>query len=183
MSSSPDQVMKQQKVELEGSDLEISDYSPPLPQGKWLRRRTQVKIRNVAANHRACDLVVSVGAPQVLVGRFAYGPLDVVTLTGEQVDIYILTQPPSGKWLQFGTELTSNSGRVSCTISPERRLPIGVYPVRMFVRGDHTYAESFLTVLPKGTECVVFSIDGSFAASVSIMGSDPKVRAGAVDVV
>lgn len=32
-------------------------------------------------------------------------------------------------------------------------------------------------------ECVVFSIDGSFAASVSIMGSDPKVRAGAVDVV
>lgn len=32
-------------------------------------------------------------------------------------------------------------------------------------------------------ECVVFSIDGSFAASVSIMGSDPKVRPGAVDVV
>lgn len=30
---------------------------------------------------------------------------------------------------------------------------------------------------------MVFSIDGSFAASVSIMGSDPKVRAGAVDVV
>ena len=29
----------------------------------------------------------------------------------------------------------------------------------------------------------MFSIDGSFAASVSIMGSDPKVRAGAVDVV
>ena len=26
-------------------------------------------------------------------------------------------------------------------------------------------------------------IDGSFTASVSIMGSDPKVRAGAVDVV
>uniref|UniRef100_A0A3P8W7V8 Membrane-associated phosphatidylinositol transfer protein 3 n=2 Tax=Cynoglossus semilaevis TaxID=244447 RepID=A0A3P8W7V8_CYNSE len=32
-------------------------------------------------------------------------------------------------------------------------------------------------------ECVVFSIDGSFAASVSIMCSDPKVRPGAVDVV
>jgi len=50
-------------------------------------------------------------------------------------------------------------------------------------RGDHTYADSYITVLPKGTEFVVFSIDGSFAASVSIMGSDPKVRAGAVDVV
>lgn len=50
-------------------------------------------------------------------------------------------------------------------------------------RGDQTSAEAFLTVLPRGMECVVFSIDGSFAASVSIMGSDPKVRPGAVDVV
>lgn len=51
------------------------------------------------------------------------------------------------------------------------------------LRGDHTFADSYLTVVPRGTEFVVFSIDGSFAASVSIMGSDPKVRAGAVDVV
>lgn len=50
-------------------------------------------------------------------------------------------------------------------------------------RGDHTSADSYLTIVPRGTEFVVFSIDGSFAASVSIMGSDPKVRAGAVDVV
>jgi hypothetical protein len=40
-----------------------------------------------------------------------------------------------------------------------------------------------LAVLPPKTETVVFSIDGSFTASVSIMGKDPKVRAGAVDVV
>ena len=50
-------------------------------------------------------------------------------------------------------------------------------------RGDQTCAMSYLTVLPRGMECVGFSIDGSFAASVSIMGSDPKVRPGAVDVV
>jgi len=55
--------------------------------------------------------------------------------------------------------------------------------VLSFLRGDHTFADSYLTVIPRGTEFVVFSIDGSFAASVSIMGSDPKVRAGAVDVV
>lgn len=53
----------------------------------------------------------------------------------------------------------------------------------MLFRGDQTCAMSYLTVLPRGMECVVFSIDGSFAASVSIMGSDPKVRPGAVDVV
>ena len=50
-------------------------------------------------------------------------------------------------------------------------------------RGDHTFADFFLTVLPSGTEAVVFSIDGSFTASVSISGKDPKVRGGAVDVV
>lgn len=55
--------------------------------------------------------------------------------------------------------------------------------LRFSSRGDHTFADSYLTVIPRATEFVVFSIDGSFAASVSIMGSDPKVRAGAVDVV
>ena len=59
----------------------------------------------------------------------------------------------------------------------------GVYPVKMVVRGDHTCVDFYLTVLPPRTECVVFSIDGSFTASVSIWGKDPKVRAGAIDVV
>ena len=40
-----------------------------------------------------------------------------------------------------------------------------------------------LAVVPLNTETVVFSIDGSFAASVSVTGKDPKVTAGAVDVV
>uniref|UniRef100_A0A8C6Z3E5 DDHD domain-containing protein n=1 Tax=Nothoprocta perdicaria TaxID=30464 RepID=A0A8C6Z3E5_NOTPE len=162
---------------------ESSIYSPAIPREKWQRKRTQVKIRNVTANHRASDTIVCEGKPQVLSGRFMYGPLDVVTLTGEKVDIYIMTQPLSGKWLHYGTEVTSGSGRLAFTIPPDKALAIGIYPVRMVVRGDHSYAEAYLTVVARGTESVVFSIDGSFTASVSIMGSDPKVRAGAVDVV
>ncbi|KAI1232621.1 hypothetical protein IHE44_0006452 [Lamprotornis superbus] len=168
-----------QPVESEESSI----YSPAIPREKWQRKRTQVKIRNVTANHRACDVIVCEGKAQVLSGRFMYGPLDVVTLTGEKVDIYIMTQPLSGKWLYYGTEVTSGSGRLTFTIPPEKALAIGIYPVRMVVRGDHSYAEAYLTVVARGTEFVVFSIDGSFTASVSIMGSDPKVRAGAVDVV
>lgn len=53
----------------------------------------------------------------------------------------------------------------------------------MIVRGDHTSVNFFLAVIPTGTECIVFSIDGSFTASMSVSGKDPKVRAGAVDVV
>lgn len=50
-------------------------------------------------------------------------------------------------------------------------------------RGDHTSVDFYLAVVPPQTECVVFSIDGSFTASVSVTGRDPKVRAGAVDIV
>uniref|UniRef100_W5LQW2 Membrane-associated phosphatidylinositol transfer protein 3 n=1 Tax=Astyanax mexicanus TaxID=7994 RepID=W5LQW2_ASTMX len=157
--------------------------SPSSPREKWLRRRTHVKLRNVTANHRVHDVIATEDCPQTLVGRFMYGPLDMVTLTGEKVDVFLKSQPASGRWVLFDTEVTSSSGRVTYTIPANKRLPLGVYPIKMVVKGDQTSAEAFLTVLPRGMESVVFSIDGSFAASVSLMGSDPKVRPGAVDVV
>ncbi|XP_027709278.1 membrane-associated phosphatidylinositol transfer protein 2 isoform X4 [Vombatus ursinus] len=178
------QVMRHENasiLELDGK--EVSVFTPSKPREKWQRKRTHVKLRNVAANHRINDAVANEDGPQTLTGRFMYGPLDMVTLTGEKVDIHIMTQPPSGEWVHFDTLVTNSSGRISYTIPEEQRLGVGVYPIKMVVRGDHTFADSYITVLPKGTEFVVFSIDGSFAASVSIMGSDPKVRAGAVDVV
>ncbi|XP_023097118.1 membrane-associated phosphatidylinositol transfer protein 2 isoform X9 [Felis catus] len=168
-------------LELDGK--EVSVFTPSKPREKWQRKRTHVKLRNVTANHRINDAVANEDGPQVLTGRFMYGPLDMVTLTGEKVDVHIMMQPPSGEWLYLDTLVTNSSGRVSYTIPETHRLGVGVYPIKMVVRGDHTFADSYITVLPKGTEFVVFSIDGSFAASVSIMGSDPKVRAGAVDVV
>ncbi|XP_040897285.1 membrane-associated phosphatidylinositol transfer protein 2 isoform X2 [Toxotes jaculatrix] len=178
------QVMRHENssiLELDGK--EVSEFTPSKPREKWLRKRTHVKIRNVTANHRVNDAVFTEDSQQVVTGRFMYGPLDMVTLAGEKVDLHIMTQPPSGEWVYFNTEVTNSSGRVSFIIPEDKRLGIGVYPVKMVVRGDHTFADSYLTVIPRGTEFVVFSIDGSFAASVSIMGSDPKVRAGAVDVV
>ncbi|XP_028907890.1 membrane-associated phosphatidylinositol transfer protein 2 isoform X5 [Ornithorhynchus anatinus] len=178
------QVMRHENssiLELDGK--EVSVFTPSKPREKWLRKRTHVKLRNVTSNHRINDAVANEDGPQTLSGRFMYGPLDMVTLTGEKVDIHIMTQPPSGEWVHFDTLITNSSGRVSFTIPEGQRLGIGVYPVKMVVRGDHTFADSYITILPRGTEFVVFSIDGSFAASVSIMGSDPKVRAGAVDVV
>lgn len=168
-------------LELDGK--EVSEFTPSKPREKWLRKRTHVKIRNVTANHRVNDAVFTEDNQQVVSGRFMYGPLDMVTLAGEKVDLHVMTQPPSGEWVYFSTEVTNSSGRVSFVIPEDKRLGIGVYPIKMVVRGDHTFADSYLTIVPRGTEFVVFSIDGSFAASVSIMGSDPKVRAGAVDVV
>lgn len=45
-----------------------------------------------------------------------------------------MTQPPSGEWVYFETELTNSSGRVSYVIPENKRLGIGVYPVKMVVR-------------------------------------------------
>ncbi|KAK9521054.1 hypothetical protein VZT92_020893 [Zoarces viviparus] len=167
----------------EADSLGSAPFSPSSPREKWLRRRTHVKLRNVTANHRVNDVIATEDGPQTLVGRFMYGPLDMVTLTGEKVDILLMTQPQSGRWVHFDIEVTNSSGRVAYTIPKSKKLGLGVYPIKMVVKGDQTSAEAYLTVLPRGMECVVFSIDGSFAASVSIMGSDPKVRPGAVDVV
>uniref|UniRef100_A0A8C4WVF6 Phosphatidylinositol transfer protein membrane associated 2 n=1 Tax=Eptatretus burgeri TaxID=7764 RepID=A0A8C4WVF6_EPTBU len=178
------QILQHENIDvMEHDGGEIAAFSPGQAREKWLRRRTQVKLRNVTANHRASDVVVMEDCEQVVTGRFMYGPLDMVTLAGEKVDIHIMTKPPAGEWVYFGTEVTNSSGRLTFLVPTEHRLAIGMYPVKMVIRGDHTYADSSLAVLPRGTEGVVFSIDGSFAASVSIMGSDPKVRAGAVDVV
>jgi hypothetical protein len=46
--------------------------------------------QNVAANHRASYVIVSEGCSQTLRARFMYGPLDMVALAGEKVDIYVM---------------------------------------------------------------------------------------------
>ncbi|GAB6028613.1 hypothetical protein CHUAL_004450 [Chamberlinius hualienensis] len=158
-------------------------FSPSQPREKWTKKRTSVKLKNVNANHRANDVVVKEGLPQVLTARFMYGPIDMVALTGEKVDIHIMRDPPLGEWIYLSTEVTEKSGRIIYTIPESKMVGLGVYPVKMVVRGDHTSVDSYLVVVPPKTECVVFSIDGSFTASVSVTGRDPKVRAGAVDVV
>lgn len=163
--------------------LKGPSFQPGQAREKWLRKRTSVKLKNVNANHRANDVICAENCDQTLSGRFMYGPLDMVALTGEKVDVHIQSTPPQGDWIYYGTATTDSSGRLSYTIPEEKRLPQGVYPVKMVVRGDHTCVDFYLTVLPPSTECVVFSIDGSFTASVSIWGKDPKVRAGAIDVV
>lgn len=107
------------------------------------------------------DVIATEDGPQTLVGRFMYGPLDMVTLTGEkvkrsdiitflptggdknlhlnilcfsQVDILLMTQPQSGRWVHFDTEVTNSSGRVTYTIPPSKKLGLGVYPVKMVVK-------------------------------------------------
>lgn len=153
------------------------------PAEKWQKRLNRVKLRkNLAANHRANDVIVLEDREQILTGKFSYGPLDF-SLSGEKVDIYIMKNSSKGEWQFYTTEITDNHGRLRYEIPSDKRLPQGTYQIRMMVKCDHTYSDLYMSVLPPKTEAVVFSIDGSFAANISFSGNDPKVRAGSVDVV
>ncbi|XP_017766870.1 PREDICTED: protein retinal degeneration B isoform X5 [Eufriesea mexicana] len=168
---------------LTNEEKDLSCFRPGQPREKWNKKRTSVKLKNVAANHRANDVIVREGAPQVLIARFMYSPIDVIALTGEKVDIHIMKDAPAGEWTYLSTEITDKNGRITYKIPDDKALGYGLYPIKMIVRGDHTSVDFFLAVIPPKTECVVFSIDGSFTASMSVSGKDPKVRAGAVDIV
>ncbi|XP_034941683.1 protein retinal degeneration B isoform X2 [Chelonus insularis] len=168
---------------LAGEEKELACFRPGQPREKWNKKRTSVKLKNVAANHRANDVIVREGAPQILIARFMYSPIDVIALTGEKVDIHVMKDAPAGEWTYLSTEVTDKNGRITYRIPDEKALSYGLYPIKMVVRGDHTSVDFFMAVIPPNTECVVFSIDGSFTASMSVTGRDPKVRAGAVDVV
>lgn len=58
----------------------------------------------------------------------------LTSFPGLQVDVHIMTQPPSGEWLHLDTLVTNSSGRVSYTIPETHRLGVGVYPIKMVVR-------------------------------------------------
>ncbi|XP_023099522.2 membrane-associated phosphatidylinositol transfer protein 3 [Felis catus] len=178
------QVMRYENVTVkENAGLDPAALSPANPREKWLRKRTQVKLRNVTANHRANDVIAA--------GRRPAGPggaLHVRAPGHGGSDRREGGHPGDGGAVLGPLGATGHGDhqqqRPHHLQRPAAPAPGGGrLPVKMVVRGDQTFAMSYLTVLPRGMECVVFSIDGSFAASVSIMGSDPKVRPGAVDVV
>lgn len=73
-----------------GEEKEICSFRPGQPREKWIKKRTSVKLKNVTANHRANDVLVKEGEPQKLLARFMYGPLDMITLAGEKVDIHLM---------------------------------------------------------------------------------------------
>lgn len=91
-------------------------------------------LQNVAANHRANDVIVKEGAHQTLLARFMYGPLDMITLAGEKVDIHVMRDAPAGEWCFLATEVTDKTGRICYTIPDDKALGYGMYPIKMVVR-------------------------------------------------
>ncbi|CAL8076921.1 unnamed protein product [Calicophoron daubneyi] len=146
-----------------------------------LKRQLTDGAKNVKSNHRANDVVVLDGDPQIITARFVFGLLDLLSMSNER--IYIQTRSYDGPWTALGTEVTDASGRIRFRVPDQRRFGIGLHPILLTPDSDVDHpVEITLAVVPPATETVVFSLDGSFAASLSIMGKDPKVRPGSVDI-
>ncbi|KAF7262524.1 hypothetical protein EG68_00276 [Paragonimus skrjabini miyazakii] len=146
-----------------------------------LKRQSSDGAKNVKSNHRANDVIVLEGGPQIITARFMFGLLDLLSLSNEK--IFIQTRSYGGSWKHLGTEVTDSSGRIRYRVPDHRRFGIGLHPILLTPESDAEHPiQLALAVVPPHTEAVVFSVDGSFAASLSIMGKDPKVRPGAVDV-
>ena len=45
-----------------------------------------------------------------------------------------MTQPPSGEYVLLDTVVTGSGGRLSYTIPEDKKLPLGIYPVKLVVK-------------------------------------------------
>ncbi|KJE96268.1 retinal degeneration B-PD [Capsaspora owczarzaki ATCC 30864] len=162
-----------------GSDASLGDRP------KWRRKRTWFKVKGRVPNHRAPDVVAldAHDVHQTLSAKFMYGSFDLNALTGEDVDVFIMSDPLNNEWCYLDTVRTSKTGTITYVLPEERKMGVGVYPVRMIVRGDASLAECNLFIVQKHTRAVVCSVDGAFAASTTISGADPRIQPGATDAV
>lgn len=159
-----------------GADVPCSPrpFAPSGPKSAWRHSATALLVVTQGApNHRGQDVIVNPGAPQLLIGKFAYGAFDK-DLKGEDVEVFVQDAPPCGEWRSLGVVATSeegqygtqygvadDGGRVFFTIPPALARGLGRHPVRMLVKGDLSVAAFTLLVVPPATSSVVFDIDGT----------------------
>lgn len=151
-------------------------FLPDTPTEDWQHTSTGLLVvTQGAARHRGVDTIVNPGQEQVLIGKFAYGPLDK-DLKDERVEVWVETN--CGLWARFATVSTSeegqhgtingvedDGGRVFFRVPAADALPLGSYRVKMLVKGDHSSADFWLHVWQPGTRVVVSDIDGTITTN------------------
>lgn len=103
----------------------------------------------MTANHRINDAVANEDGPQVLTGRFMYGPLDMVTLTGEKVKTWgACGSPPprpASLWLRGGEWGVGRSGAWPPMIDWPAWLQVDVHIMMQPPSGEWLYLDTLVT--------------------------------------
>jgi hypothetical protein len=133
----------------------------------------------------------------MIIAQFAYGLTDV-DLEDEDVDIYLQRDCASG-WESLGTATTStgskplpdiegisdHGGRVAFEIPADKRLGPGRHRARLVVKGDGSFTDLFIDVVPPQTPIFVSDVDGTLTSSENIeyaallVGATPGTHPGA----
>jgi phosphatidate phosphatase PAH1 len=171
-----------------GEAAETSSLCAPMPacDGKdgptldatrsWSHFTTEIIVHTGDAHHRGRDAIYTVGEPQWIIGKFAYGLTDK-DLEDEEVDIWV-ERGCGGAWEKLGTARTTDGGnhatvegvsdsggRIYFQMPAGRELAVGRHRVRLVVAGDHTSADLLVDVVPKNAPVFVSDVDGTLTSS------------------
>ncbi len=172
------------------------DVAAPTPSAiaPWRHLTTRLTVLT-PQRHRGRDLFLREGDAQWGIARFAYGPADD-DLTDEDVEVFLLRDCRT--WERLGEARTTmdnahptiegvvdNGGYVYFPIPASARLGVGRHRLRFVVRGDHTFADQYIEVLPTGAHVVVSDVDGTLTENETAEwlavfgGASPAVNVGA----
>lgn len=139
-------------------------------------RRHKALTKIAAPNHRGIDLLLGPGDEQIVFAKMVYGELDK-DLEDEDVELWVL-RGCAGDWEKLGEARTTGDdapasksgepgggGRVRFDIPADKRLGVGLHPVRVVARGDGSTAELSVLVSDGKLAMAVSDVDGTLTGS------------------
>lgn len=166
-------------------NLECHGDPDPGPPTGWSSQLNELTAETSIPQHSATDAVTNPGTATAIHAKFSYGTVSI-DLNGEEVVAYLCV---GELWQEVGTATTDNDGRVEIHVAASLFDRPGYYPFHVYVRGDLSSATGSIFVVERGTQAVVFDIDGTLttddleAVEQVVLAQDPELRAGAVEVV
>ena len=65
----------------------------------------------------------------MITARFAYGPLDLASLSYEKVHVYLLKAESGSQWIHATTVETSKHGKISIPLPDQYKLGCGTHTI------------------------------------------------------
>jgi phosphatidate phosphatase PAH1 len=154
---------------------------------EWRHTGSKVTVSLGAPHHGGDDIMINPGKKAIVSAKFAYGDVSK-DLEEEDIDLWI-KRGECGHWKKVATAQTDDDGRVSMEVPWEHVMEEGMYPYAMVARGDHSFAEGTVFVVPPATKVVVFDVDGTLTSGNSeliellIAGDEPEMMPDASTIV
>ncbi|STX81357.1 Uncharacterized protein involved in plasmid maintenance [Legionella busanensis] len=147
------------------TNVNIANEAPYLspPNVKKFRHYGNVILSNLFKPfHIVHDLILSSQNYVVLHAKFDYDWVLHKDLEDEFIHAYLYADYTK-QWRYLGKFITNSNGEVA--ISLQEKLVPGDYLVRMFVEGDGSSADGFISIVNPKHEAIVFDIDGTLTLS------------------